>query len=84
MSICTPKIIPGHRFWPTKVFATLVQLLFAVDKLDFSKSIDHVECFAGTMSVTKGEWGEASHSLVPTAFPIFNKKDILHRNQNRP
>lgn len=46
----------------------MVQLLFAVDKLDFTKSIDHVECFAGTMSVTKGEWAETSRSSVPRAF----------------
>ena len=42
-------------FW-AQVFATLVHLLFSVDNLKFDKMIDHVETFAGQMSVTKAEW----------------------------
>jgi len=53
-----------------QVFATVIQLLFAVDKLNFDKCLDHVETFAGAMSVTKAEWLETRMYLVapPTAF----------------
>ncbi|CAK9039939.1 unnamed protein product [Durusdinium trenchii] len=38
------------------VFAQLVSLIFAVDGLDWSSPGQHVETFAGAMSVTRGEW----------------------------
>lgn len=43
-------------FWAiSQVFATVISLLFQVQDLDFTKPDDHVELFAGEMSVTKGE-----------------------------
>ena len=46
-----------------QVFATLVSLLFQVENLDFSKPIDHFECFSGDMSVTKGEWADPRQNI---------------------
>ena len=55
---------------------TLVKLLFMNPSLDWNRPGDHVELFAGTMSVTRGEWQEPSVfqqkiSMFPTS-PMEN------------
>lgn len=70
MSIYHARI--PHASDPSQAFAVLVQLLFSVDNLDFNRSLDHVECFAGQMSVTKGEWAETRYCLVFFMFALFD------------
>ena len=41
---------------PSQVVFTLVSLVFSVDALDWSSPSDHVETFAGQMSISRGEW----------------------------
>lgn len=45
---------------------TLVKLLFMNQSLDWNRPGDHVELFAGTMAVTRGEWQE------PWVFPGYH------------
>ena len=57
---------------------TLVKLLFMNPSLHWNRPGDHVELFAGTMSVTRGEWQEPSGfqqknlyvSNIPNGKPI--------------
>ena len=56
-----------------KVFAQLVSLIFAVDGLDWSSPGQHVETFAGAMSVTRGEWQDRTWERLLMAPQITTK-----------
>lgn len=55
----------------------MVALLFSIDGLCWDTPTDHVELFAGKMSVTKGEWAEGRRA-VPFEIKLdANNMDIL-------
>ena len=55
----------------------MVALLFSIDGLSWDTPTDHVELFAGKMSVTRGEWAEG-RTAVPFEINLdANNMDIL-------